>query len=82
MERPNTSNGKPWVDVAPTGRLLRPDEVIARVGLSRSQVYQMIAEERFPPFLKLSTRAAALPEAWLDAFVESRAQLAIRDTAR
>ncbi|NDV86546.1 AlpA family phage regulatory protein [Aurantimonas aggregata] len=57
--------------------MLRPEAVITRVGLSRSQVYQMIAEERFPPFLKLSTRASAMPEAWLDAFIARRAEIAI-----
>jgi predicted DNA-binding transcriptional regulator AlpA len=68
---------KPWMDVAPTGRMLRPDEVIARVGLSRSQVYQMIAEQRFPPFVKLSIRASAMPEAWLNAFISCRANHAM-----
>jgi len=68
---------KPWEAIAPTGRMLRPEAVIARVGLSRSQVYQMIAEERFPPFMKLSTRASAMPEAWLDAFIARRAKVAI-----
>lgn len=43
-------------------------------GLSKSQIYQMIAEGRFPPFLKLSSRASALPEAWLKVFVASCAK--------
>ena len=60
----------PWNHVAPTGKMLRPQEVMTRVGLSRSQIYQMISEGRFPPFVKLSERASAMPEVWLDAFVE------------
>ncbi len=57
--------------------MLRPAEVIAITGLSRSLIYQMIAEKRFPPFIKLSKRASALPEAWLEAFVEIQARAAL-----
>jgi predicted DNA-binding transcriptional regulator AlpA len=57
--------------------MLRPSEVFGRTGLSRSQVYAMIAAGEFPPFVKLSKRAAAMPEAWLNAFVEARARLAL-----
>jgi len=70
-------NSTPWRSVEPTGRLLRPTEVVATVGLSRSQVYHMISEGRFPPFIKLSDRASAMPEAWLDAFVQQRARLSL-----
>lgn len=68
---------QPWSNVAPSGKMLRPQEVVSRVGLSRSQIYQMISEGRFPPFIKLSERAAALPESWLGAFVEHCARNAI-----
>lgn len=60
--------------------MLRPYEVFERVGLSRSQVYLMIAAREFPPFLKLSERTSALPESWLDAFLASKAQDALRAT--
>ncbi|MCO6384622.1 AlpA family phage regulatory protein [Oceanicola sp. 502str15] len=73
------SNAKPWTDCSPSGRLLRPVEVFERTGLSRSQVYAMIAEGTFPPFLKLSKRASAMPEAWVDCFVEARARSAIAE---
>jgi prophage regulatory protein len=66
-----------WTDVPPAGRLLRPAEVIAITGLSRSLIYQMIAEKRFPPFIKLSKRASALPQSWLEAFVENQARVAL-----
>lgn len=80
MERRKETK-KPWAECPPTGRLLRPQEVFDRTGLSKSQVYAMIAEGDFPPFLKVSTRAAAMPEAWLDCFVCDRAQAALA-TAR
>lgn len=68
---------KPWASVRPTGRMYRPSAVVDLTGLSRSQIYQMISEGRFPPFIPLSTRAVALPESWLDAFLEARAQAAL-----
>ena len=73
MTMPNS-----WKDVSPVGPLLRPQQVVERTGLSRSQIYQMISEERFPPFVKLSTRASALPEAWLNHFIRTQAELALR----
>ncbi len=72
----------PWRDIEPTGRLLRPTEVVETVGLSRSQVYHMISEGRFPPFIKLSERASAMPKAWLDAFVQHCATVSIEKEAR
>lgn len=76
-----TNSEAPWKDCSPGGRLLRPEEVFERTGLSRSQVYAMIADGAFPPFLKLSTRAAALPETWLECFIQSRAQAILKDLA-
>jgi prophage regulatory protein len=77
-----TNSKAPWKDCSPGGRLLRPEEVFERTGLSRSQVYAMIAEGAFPPFLKLSTRAAALPETWLECFINDRAQAALTTVAQ
>ncbi len=68
----NTSNLY-WQDVPPTGRMLRPNDVVKCTSLSRSQIYAMIAAGTFPPFLKLSERASALPESWLNAFFVTRA---------
>lgn len=67
-----------WQDVPPTGQMLRPNEVFKRTALSRSQIYMMIADGRFPPFVKLSARASALPESWLHAFIESRVAAALQ----
>lgn len=66
-----------WNKLPPEGRLLRPAEVVERVGLSRSQIYQMISEGRFPPFIKLSERASAMPVSWLDAFIQERARVSM-----
>ncbi len=77
MSNPDEQSRQPWLTCKPTGRLLRPSDVISRTGLSRSQIYQMISEERFPPFIKLSTRASAMPEAWLNAFIEMRVRRAL-----
>ena len=74
MSVPNKEDLQPWLACQPTGLLLRPSDVISRTGLSRSQIYQMISEGRFPPFIKLSARASAMPEAWLNAFIEMQAR--------
>ncbi|WP_240661693.1 helix-turn-helix transcriptional regulator [Nioella ostreopsis] len=71
MNKINHLHSPDWQSIEPAGRMLRPAEVFSRVGLSRSQVYAMISEGRFPPFIKLSERASAMPEAWLDAFIAS-----------
>ena len=64
---------KSWQETEPRGRLLRPSEVTTITGLSKSQIYQMIRDGEFPPFIKLGRRASALPQSWLDAFVADRA---------
>ncbi|MXQ08020.1 AlpA family phage regulatory protein [Alphaproteobacteria bacterium GH1-50] len=69
-----------WTEVPPTGRLLRPAEVCERVGLSRSQVYELIRRGEFPPFIKLSPGTSAMPEAWLDQFIVAKARDAVSDT--
>ena len=81
MSNPDEQSQQPWLTCQPTGRLLRPSDVISRTGLSRSQIYQMISEERFPPFIKLSTRASAMPEAWLQAFIDLRAKESLQRRA-
>lgn len=69
----STISSATWAETHPTGRMLRPSEVFERIGLSRSQVYVMIARGEFPPFLKLSARTSALPESWLDKFLKLKA---------
>jgi predicted DNA-binding transcriptional regulator AlpA len=69
---------RPWETCQPTGRMLRPADVFERSGLSKSQVYALIAEGAFPPFIKLSARASAMPEAWLDCFIAHKARSALQ----
>ncbi|MEM0934990.1 MAG: AlpA family phage regulatory protein [Pseudomonadota bacterium] len=68
-----------WNELRPRGRILRPSEVIARCGMSKSQVYSLIARKQFPPFVKLSERASGMPENWLDAFISEKARAASQD---
>ena len=46
---------------------LRLPQVQAQVGLSRSQIYKLMAEERFPASKKIGTRIAV----WLSSDVEA-----------
>lgn len=51
---------------------LRLPDVRARVGLSRSQIYKMIAKGTFPAPIALSERAVAWDEESIDAWMDSR----------
>jgi prophage regulatory protein len=53
---------------APT-RLLRLPEVMARVGLKRSSIYQRMSEGRFPKSRSLGPKCAVWIEAEVDAWV-------------
>ncbi|WP_201302593.1 helix-turn-helix transcriptional regulator [Sphingomonas sp. T1] len=53
-------------------RLLRRQEVLDRVGLSRSLVYQMMKDNRFPRPLRLGKRAVAWSEAAINEWVANR----------
>ena len=72
-----TNSNAVWTNVPPTGRLLRPAEVCERVGLSRSQVYDLIRRGACPRFIKLSPGTSAMPEAWLDAMISAKAREAV-----
>lgn len=67
------SNPKPWDGVPPLGQLLRPAEVCELTGLCKAQVYNLIKEGIFPPFIKIGKRASAMPKVWLDAYIEFQA---------
>jgi prophage regulatory protein len=62
----------------PNPRLLRLPDVLARVGLRRSRVYDLVADGLFPRPVKLSTRAIAWVESEVDAWVHER--IAERDS--
>jgi prophage regulatory protein len=61
----------------PVPYLLRLPAVLGRVGLGRSQVYEEMAEGRFPTPVKLSGRAVAWPSDEIDAWIAER--IAARD---
>lgn len=52
--------------------LLRIKDVLARTGLSRSTMYAMITDGRFPAPVKLSVRCAAWPSDKVDAWIAER----------
>ncbi len=56
------------VSTAPP-RLIRLPEVIARVGLKRSSIYQRMAEGRFPKGRSLGPRCVVWVEAEIDAWI-------------
>jgi len=64
-----SASGKPQPE-----RLLRLDEVIFRVGLRKSAIYEMAGRTppAFPKPLKLSRRAVCWPESAIDAWVAER----------
>lgn len=52
-------------------RLLRLPEVIARVGLRRSAIYQRMREGRFPKCRTLGPKCSVWIEAEINAWIES-----------
>ena len=55
-----------------THKILRRREVEARTGLSRSTIYNMMADGSFPRPLKLGARAVGWPESEIVAWFEAR----------
>jgi prophage regulatory protein len=56
-------------------RLIRLPEVIARVGLKRSSIYQRMAEGRFPKGRSLGPRCTVWVEAEINAWVNTITRL-------
>ncbi|WP_338642573.1 AlpA family transcriptional regulator [Novosphingobium olei] len=56
-------------DTLPPARLLRLPEVIARVGLRRSAIYQRMSEGRFPRSRSLGPKCAVWVEAEIDEWI-------------
>ena len=65
--------------VPPPARLLRLPEVIDRVGLRRSAIYQRMCEGRFPKSRSLGPKCAVWIEAEIDAWIRSIADKPHRD---
>lgn len=53
----------------PQMRLIRLPEVIARVGIKRSSIYQRMAEGRFPKGRSLGPKSTVWVEAEIDAWI-------------
>jgi prophage regulatory protein len=52
--------------------LIRRKDVQAITGLSRSAIYQLIQEGKFPASIRLSARAVAWPQSAIDAWITER----------
>ncbi len=54
--------------------LLRLPQVVARVNLSKSSIYEMLGQNppAFPRPLKLSRRAVCWPSSWIDTWIADR----------
>lgn len=61
--------------LSPPARLLRLPEVMARVGLKRSAIYQRMSEGRFPKSRSLGPKCAVWIEAEIDDWVKQVALL-------
>ena len=61
--------------VSPPARLMRLPEVMARVGLKRSAIYQRMSEGRFPRSRSLGAKCAVWVEAEIDVWVSSIAAM-------
>lgn len=57
---------------APGERLLRMNEVMLRLGLGRSSIYELVRRGQLCPPLKLGVRASAWPQSAIDAFIAER----------
>ena len=55
-------------------RILRLPEVLARVGLSRSTVYQLMAAGDFPASVRLTPHSVGWRSDDIDAWIASRAR--------
>ncbi|QUM71711.1 AlpA family transcriptional regulator [Sphingopyxis granuli] len=63
----------------PPARLLRLPEVIDRVGLRRSAIYQRMSEGRFPKSRSLGPKCTVWVEEEIDAWIRSIADKPHRD---
>jgi prophage regulatory protein len=52
--------------------LIRRKDVQAITGLSRSAIYQLMHEGKFPASIKLSARAVAWPQSAIDTWIAGR----------
>ena len=59
-------------------QLIRLRDLLAQLGISRSAVYRMMDDGKFPRPLKLSAQTIAFKQSEIDAWVESRARAGVQ----
>ena len=69
MEQPPTGRGEEMIDQE--NRLLRIDEVLGIVGVSKSVLYEMIGRGQFPRPVRISLRAVGWRRREIDEWLES-----------
>jgi len=62
-------SGTDAIPAPPAPRLIRLPEVMARVGLKRSAIYQRMSEGRFPKSRSLGGKCTVWVEAEIDAWI-------------
>lgn len=72
---PDEMHTRQTPEAAPPARLLRLPEVIARVGLRRSAIYQRMSEGRFPRSRSLGPKCAVWVEAEIDEWIRAVSQI-------
>lgn len=60
-------------DTNPKEKFLRLPEVKTRTGLSRSTIYALIGQSKFPRHIPLGMRCVGWLESEIDAWIETRA---------
>ena len=58
--------------------ILRRTQVQARTGISRSGIYQKMADGEFPPSISLGPRAVGWLESSIDDWIQSRIELSAK----
>ena len=64
--------------IHPTHVILKRQQVQARTGISRSGIYQKMAEGEFPKSITLGPRAVGWLESSIDAWIQSRIELSTK----
>ena len=63
------------MDSQSSSRILRWPETIQKVGLCRSQIHNLISQNKFPAQIKLSERASGFLEEEIDAWIKYRVKI-------
>ena len=59
-------------------KLLRLKDVIPKVGLSRSQIYKLIAKGLFPEQIKIGPKISAWPEQTIDQWISRQIERGVQ----